>query len=271
MSYMKQNNVKVKLQRIFKKFKEVKLAILFGSYAINKATPISDIDLALIVNDKSIIPYLSAEIAKSLSLPEEKISIINLESTDPTLKLKILSEGVIIINRGVKLNVDVEAVEVYELEMETCSKQWLKRNPIDIMIIRNIISRIKEDINDLQELSSIGYEKVKSNKHLRKSFERTMQTIIESMIDLLRHLVTGLGLGVAAYYKDYVELAKNENIINTQTSKNILELIPIRHTLVHRYRHLNHKELWKNIEKTIKTARKIVEEVENYLRSKHET
>lgn len=53
---------------------------------------------------------------------------------------------------------------------------------------------------------------------------------------LLRHIVSGLGLGVAEYYPDYIEICRRRGIISNEVAEKILELIPVRHMLVHRYR-----------------------------------
>ena len=82
------------LKRIASRHPELKLMYLFGSYAKGKEMPISDIDIAVITSDMKIIPELTAEIAKELNIPEERISIIDLRNTDSLLKINILREGI---------------------------------------------------------------------------------------------------------------------------------------------------------------------------------
>ena len=84
--------------------------------------------------------------------------------------------------------------------------------------------------------------------------------------DLLRHIIAGLDLGVAAYYKDYVEIPERAGIISSETANKLKSLIPIRHLLVHRYRRLNYEELWKLAREAAEAARTLVSEVKAYLK-----
>ena len=260
-----------KLRKIFTRYPEVPVAYLYGSYAKGEEGPLSDIDIAIVMKSKENLVNLLADIAGELKLPEDKISIIDLLLVDPLLRLKILSEGLEIVNRGINLNslIPLETIEVYELEHTSSTRSWLRGNPIDFIVVRDVISRIIEDVGDLNELLQFGYEKVINNKHMRKSFERTLQTLIESMLDLLRHIVAGLNLGIAAYYRDYVDLARNGGIISNEIASYLKNLIPIRHTLVHRYRRLNYKELWKEAYTILDVASKLVDEVREFLKLKY--
>ena len=86
------------------------------------------------------------------------------------------------------------------------------------------------------------------------------------MIDILRHLVTGLNLGVALYYKDYIDYAEKHGIISRDIANNLRSLIPVRHAIVHRYRSLNYKELWKETANTINTATTFITQVRSFLK-----
>ena len=259
------------LKRIASRHPELKLMYLFGSYAKGKEMPTSDIDIAVITSDMRIIPELTAEIAKELNIPEERISIVDLRNADTLLKIDILRDG-IEIKREIDVNDIIpsssEITEVAELEKSSSSKSWLRGDPIDILVIRDIVTRIIEDKEDLQELIEMGYDKVMKDKWLRKAFERTLQTLIEGMMDLLRHIVAGLNLGIATYYRDYVEFCKKNNVISEETANTILRLIPIRHILVRKYRTANHEETWRSAIAATNIADKLVKEVRTYLKRK---
>ncbi len=263
-------NVIDRLKKVFIKYPQVLLAYLYGSYARGFPSPLSGVDIAILTSDRGVVLDLVADVARELSVPESQVSITDLELMDPLIRLKILREGVELVNRGVDtrslLPRDQSYVEVYELEERSSSLSWLRGDPIDIVLIRDVVARIHEDVRDLEELLSFGFERVIGDKHLRKSFERTMQTLIESMVDLLRHIVAGLNLGVAMYYRDYVDFAVKGGVISSDVAEQLRRFIPIRHALVRRYRSLDYEKLWGEAPKLVQLANQLVSEVREFLK-----
>jgi len=260
-----------KLKDIFAGHSRVSAAYLYGSYSTGRQTPISDIDIAVVSDERGVLLDISAEISRELNVPEEKVSLMDLKLLDPLSRLKIVREGLELVNRGLDLShvlsTDGEIVEVHELEEVTC-KSWLKGNPVDVRVVREIIARINEDVEDLKEILMLEHERVMRDKHLRKSFERTLQTLTESLIDLLRRIVAGLNLGVAIYYRDYVDYAEKAGVISGDTAEEMRRIIPIRHSLVHRYRSVNYEEVWKASEKLRVIAEKLIAEATAYLKGR---
>ncbi len=258
------------IKEVISGFDEVKLAYLFGSYAEGKAMPISDIDIAVLTGQQKVIPYLTAEISKALKVPEEKLSVLNLEDSPPTLILRILKRGVKILDRGMyeerlKERISVEVIEVLENE-RAGFQTWLHGNPIDEVTLKRIIVQLSEDVNDLNEI--IGQkspEDLRRDKNLRKAFERTIHTSIEGAIDLLRQIISGLNLGIAEYYKDYIEISRDKGLITKETAEGLLELIPTRHMLVHRYREIDYTKLWAEAKKITEIWPKLQQEIKEYL------
>jgi uncharacterized protein YutE (UPF0331/DUF86 family)/predicted nucleotidyltransferase len=258
-----------KVRDVVRGFRDVKLAYLYGSYAWGSPGPTSDIDVAVVVLNRAVIPTLAAEMAKALGVPEDKVSIVDIGLLDEALRLKIIAHGIKLVDRGFDVNVLLprafELVEVFEDERFS-SISWLRGNPVDLEAIRSIVAAILEDSRDLKELLDIGFEGVVGDKHVRKSFERTFYTLIESMIDILRHVVAGLNLGVASYYRDYIDICLRNNVISMNVAERVLRLIPVRHALAHRYGRSNYEELWKEAEEAYNTAKILVTEVGEYLK-----
>lgn len=259
------------LKGVISRFNEIKLAYLFGSYAEGKAMPVSDLDVAVLTEQQKTIPHLSAELSEALKVPEEKLSVLDLETSSPTLTLRILKRGVRILDRGgyeerLKEKIPMEAVDV--LENEKASFQiWLHGNPIDEPTLKRIIVQLSEDVDDLHEImSGKSPEDLRHDKNLRKAFERTLHTSIEGAMDLLRHIISGLNLGTIEYYRDYVEIGRKKGVIANETAERLLELIPTRHVLIHRYRELDYSKLWDDAKKITETWPKLQQEIKEYLR-----
>jgi uncharacterized protein YutE (UPF0331/DUF86 family)/predicted nucleotidyltransferase len=259
------------LKEVMAKFEDVKLAYLFGSYAEGRAMPASDIDIAVLTKKRGVIPYLSAEISNALNIPEERISILNLDDITPKILLRIFSCGIKLLDReaheeDLKNKLELETIDLIEDE-RAGFYAWVKGNPLDEALIKRIITQLCEDVEDLEAFLKRDIGDVKLDKNLRKAFERTMQTSIEGSIDLLRHIISGLNLGVAEYYKDYVEICKEKGVIGVETAERMLELIPTRHILVHRYT-IDLQKLWLDAKILVETIPKLREEVRNYLKGK---
>jgi len=159
-----------------------------------------------------------------------------------------------------------ETLELNELN-EIHFRKWVEGDPLDLRVISRIIVQIGEDLQDLERYLSMGLEAVVRDRTLRKAFERTLQTLIEGCIDLLRHIVSGLGLGVAEYYRDYVEIARRSGVVSKETVEKLLVLIPVRQALIHRYRDVDYEKLWRDARTAVDTASRLLEEVRSYLKT----
>ena len=246
----------------------IKALVLFGSYAEGRSMPISDIDLAVIADDLSSIVNLRYAVARRLNIPEDKVSIVELRHIPPTLRAKILRRGIVILGDvdEVARSIRPDVVEVLELEKDHFH-HWLKNmNPIDENVMVSIISQVESDIRFLREVLRKNADEIARDEVLRRAFERALHTAIEGIIDLLRHIVSGLSLGIAEYYRDYVEIAANNNVISREVAERAVGLIELRHRLVHRYRGLNYGEMLKKAKELTTLWPRILNEVRNYLR-----
>jgi len=259
------------LRRVAERYPEIRLMYLFGSYAEGRAGPASDIDIAVVAAKPSAIPHVVAEAAKELGVPEEKISVLDLEYAPPALAASILRRGVKIVDRDNMEQKLLERIAPEVLEVNELSwihfRKWVEGDPLDPRIVNRIVAQIGEDLRDLEQYLSMGLEAVVRDRTLRKAFERTLQTLIEGCIDLLRHIASGLGLGVAEYYRDYVEIAKRNGVVSGETAEKLLGLIPVRHALVGGYRDVDHTKLWRDAQTAAEAASRLLEEVRRYLKT----
>jgi len=137
-------------------FPEVRLAYLFGSYAEGGAMPASDIDLAVVVDDRGVIPHLVAEVSEALGLPEGRVSVVELDGAPPSLLVRVLRGGVKLLDRGsfeaeLLRGVPPDFAELSGESVRTFAS-WLRGNPLDEVVISRIVSQVSEDVEDLKDL-----------------------------------------------------------------------------------------------------------------------
>ena len=119
-------------------------------------------------------------------------------------------------------------------------------------------------MRDLEELIKLGLDRVVDDKHLRESFERTMQPLIEPMVNLMRHIVAGLDLDMVMYYRDYVNLTVKGNTILSSVAEQLRSFITIGRSLTHRYRNLDYRKLLNEASKLLRLANQLTHEVRNF-------
>lgn len=99
----------IKLKQALEQYQEIEFALLYGSYAKNKVTPLSDIDVALFIkkgliqNEQKIISFLTI-IEKEIAFITESdaidVSILNI--ADPLLRFQVFTTGKIIFYKEIK-------------------------------------------------------------------------------------------------------------------------------------------------------------------------
>lgn len=262
------------LREVLSKVEGVRLSYLFGSHARGDAVPASDIDVALLADRSSVLAVVRSLIAERLGVSEDSVSVMDLRHAPPSLVLKVVKEGVKLVDVGgceeaLLGSIGSEVVEVNE-DVVGLLRSWLSTgDPVDERVIASIIAQVQEDVAYLMGLlKEHGVEEVSGDEHMRRAFERALHTGVEGVFDLIRHVVSGLRLGVAEYYKDYVEIACRSNVLSDGVAEEVLDLVGVRHTLVHRYRGLNYDELWSKAESLVDLWPRVLEEVRGCLAEK---
>ena len=109
-----------KLRRFFQKnHKNINLAYLFGSYAKGRITPLSDVDVAVLLND-NIDPKVYFDIQTDLSDQlsshlNREVEVVILNRADLRLSYQVIRYGKIVFekNRNMKANFERKALNIY--------------------------------------------------------------------------------------------------------------------------------------------------------------
>jgi predicted nucleotidyltransferase len=109
-----------KLRDFFQKNHEsINLAYLFGSHAKGRITPMSDVDIAVLLGNK-IDPkvYLDIQLELSGRLSshlDKKVEVVILNRADPRLSYQIIKYGKIVFkkDRNVKANFERKSLNIY--------------------------------------------------------------------------------------------------------------------------------------------------------------
>ncbi|MBE0516363.1 MAG: DUF86 domain-containing protein [Methanophagales archaeon] len=259
-----------KIKKAIEKDQNVLLAYLFGSFAREYTTPLSDIDIAVLLKENSLIHFANtwSTIATALGMSEDKIDLLDLSKAPLSLKHKVIKEGIKLVDREDFQEKIVEEIvnrypETSYLMNETYEEMIKNLDcKIDKETIQSRMSEILRCIATLEEeiLNKPVEMVIKSRLH-RIAMERCVHVVIEAMLDICRHIVSVKKLGLPTTYKDLVKLVADNDLIPQSMASQMEEYVVLRNILVHRYLQLDYEALYQEAGKLVATVKTFVEHI----------
>jgi uncharacterized protein YutE (UPF0331/DUF86 family)/predicted nucleotidyltransferase len=242
------NYVLPRLRELFDKFKSVELVLLFGSLA-RSGVSAHDVDLALKMADESLLNagYIVSQVARALNISEDAVDVVILDKINPILLSKILNEGIIVKLKPEALKEQIERAQLAP-DALTEFKMWASIDPnLDKTIITSRAEEIRRNVVFIKSeilsknVEGMGYKDI-------LALERAMHRIIESMLDICRHLVSAHSLGFFESYGEYPRKLAEAGKMPRELTEDLTKLIGLRNILVHRYLEIKRENLYKAAE-----------------------
>jgi uncharacterized protein YutE (UPF0331/DUF86 family)/predicted nucleotidyltransferase len=226
------NDVLPKLRALFNEMKGVKVAILFGSIARDGASS-HDVDIALLGEENLLyLGYVVSKVAEALGISEDQVDVVSMNQCNPIFLSRILEEGVLIKGEPEAIEKLLEKAQrspdaIIELRM------WSNIDPkLDKTIITSRVEEIRRDADFIK--SEILCKRVEDLDYKEiLALERVMQRIIESILDICRHLVSVYSLGLVERYGEYPRRLAEAKKMPKEIAEEIEKLAGLRNILVH--------------------------------------
>jgi len=250
------NYVLPRLKKLFEKLENVEIAILFGSIARDKIS-VHDIDIALKLKKEDLLEIggIITQIARTLSINEDNVDVTILDQISPIMLSRILKEGIIVKAepRAYELLLRKER-QIPDALIEF--RQWAAIDPkLDKAVIISRVEEIRKNTAFIKdEILTKNIEELDYRDTL--ALERAIHRIIESMLDICRHLVSVYSLGFAESYGEYPRKLAEANKMAGDLAEDIAKLAGLRNILIHRYIEIKKELLYQ-------AARDITEKIVN--------
>jgi uncharacterized protein YutE (UPF0331/DUF86 family)/predicted nucleotidyltransferase len=240
-----------RLRDALEKEENVLLAYLFGSRAAGKASSVSDFDLAVLLKDNSLVGIgcVLFSASRALGVNEDAVDILDLSKAPLRLKVKVLKEGVKLVDRGYEEAVIQDVNKNFpEIALEIRKElRWWISNPrgIDIELIKELLDYLAQVNGHLESfLSKRRVEELSSNAEAWYALKSMVQDIIQAVIDICAHIVSAKQLGIVSAYREYVERLVEHGLMEPTLGERIKTMIILRNRLIHRYLTVKPEELW---------------------------
>jgi len=253
----------------------VLLAYVLGSCARGLATPLSDVDVAVLLKDNSLrkLGDLWSRLAKALKISEDLLDLVDLARAPLRLKYNALERGLKLVDRGdfeerlreELVNNYPEARRLLDLTYEEGLRTLDCK--VDKGLLKSRILEVLESVAALREdILSRPREQVVASRLYKSSMERHVHVAIEAMLDACRHIVSAKKLGIPETYKDLVRLLRDNGILPVELAAKMEECVGLRNILVHRYMAIDHEKLYEEAKMLVRVVEGFVNAVEGLLK-----
>ncbi len=245
-----------------KNHENINLAYLFGSYAKGRITPLSDVDVGVLLDDK-IDPKVYFDIQLDLSdqlssYLNKEVEVVILNRADPRLSYQVMKYGKIVFEKDRNLKADFErkALNIYfDLKpmFDFYEKKLLERikegrfgktyrgsrNSSALRVAQGgeLVEpqRLEDYLKSLKEHQKATQDELEDSDVLLTYVERKLQLAAQVSIDLGNHLISSFGFETPKDYKDIFEILAKEGVISKDLCSNMKKIAGFRNILVHDY------------------------------------
>jgi uncharacterized protein YutE (UPF0331/DUF86 family) len=106
---------------------------------------------------------------------------------------------------------------------------------IDKILIERKLRKIEEFLKELEAASVKSFGEFKANVVIRRFIERNIELAIEQMVDICKHLVSGLDLKEPETYTECFESLATNSIIHAESVAKFQAMVRFRNMLIHIY------------------------------------
>lgn len=234
---------------------QVALAYLFGSHAKGHTTPLSDVDVAVLLQEadppkrEEVYLGLLADLIRYLETDRVDLALLTEEGDG--IGARILVEGILVScqDEAARVRMEKKALERY-LEDESFSsvhRMYVRRRieegrvgeggaeMIDRRAVEErlaYIDRMLQHLKGYQHLSQDQFERDEPGYHAAL-YE--LQTALEAVTDIGNHLIAALNLRKPKARGEVVMILAEAGIISARLADQLEQAIGLRHVIVHGY------------------------------------
>ena len=253
---------------------------LFGSYAEQRQTPLSDLDFAYLLRDgipdahvRRVDRELYVEFARLLC--SDDFTLVNLRWAPPKIAFAVLTHGQLLFCRDAVQHAQLQESiltcypEAKRLTQEALStfEQALKgaQMAVDKERLFTQLRLLQDDRNKLQEKAALPREVYLMDVDTRSVVERRFQTATESCINVGNHLIARLHLPLAEDYASVFRSLSEGGIISSQLADDMADMARFRNLLVHVYWTVDHQLVYDTMPARLATLERFMREITTYL------
>jgi uncharacterized protein YutE (UPF0331/DUF86 family)/predicted nucleotidyltransferase len=244
----------------------------FGSTARDNRTPLSDVDLAVLLAPHIPAPEygrLKTAILTQLmeTLRTDRVDLVLFNQAPPLLAYNVLREGKVIFCRDSESRhrFEVQAIQRYldTLPLRAALDFALVRrgragrigragnyrelDMADRASILDRLRRLERYVTALQNMQHISWEEFQEDIGKQWQVEHGLQLCVQSVLDVATHLISAMNLGMPTDYTEALVILGRSGVIPQEFAQEIKGMAGFRNILVHEYTDVDTAEVYRHL------------------------
>jgi len=243
-----------RIAQVMKAIPEVIAAYLFGSAARGETDQFSDVDVAVLLEDDlpkerrwDIEGRLLDQLFRIVG--QDKADVVDLKTAPLWFQRVVITTGRVIYER------DRQKREAYERQVlqqqEADEGRW---HGMEEMRLR--LEVLERNLANLEALARLGYDEFMADPRNLAASERWLQTSIEALADISRHIIRRLGLRMPEEYWQIPHVLAEAGYLSAENVPTYEAMVRFRNRLVHRYPEVEPDEIYRIVTQELNEIRR---------------
>jgi len=243
-----------RIAQVMKAIPEVIAAYLFGSAARGETDQFSDVDVAVLLEDDlpkerrwDIEGRLLDQLFRIVG--QDKADVVDLKTAPLWFQRVVITTGRVIYER------DRQKREAYERQVlqqqEADEGRW---HGMEEMRLR--LEVLERNLANLEALARLGYDEFMADPRNLAAAERWLQTSIEALADISRHIIRRLGLRMPDEYWQIPHVLAEAGYLPAENVPTYEAMVRFRNRLVHRYPEVEPNEIYRIVMQELNEIRR---------------
>lgn len=137
---------------------------------------------------------------------------------------------------------------------------------IDKPLIEKKLRKIEGFLSELKHAEVANFSSFRQDIVKKRFIERNLELAIEQMVDICKHLVSGLDLREPETYAECFQILAESKVIPKKNVRTFQEMVRFRNVLIHGYDGIDDAITYKIYKNRLKDFRTFASDVRNYLK-----
>ncbi len=253
------------LAQIVRGFPSVIAAYLFGSVARGEADHFSDVDVAVLLDDDLTEKQRREIVGRLLDalfsiVGQDKADVVDLKEAPLWFQKDVIKTGKLLHERDPIARTAYEVAVLQASEQD--GRQWRGREEV-----RLCLETLERNLARLAELAQLIYDEFMDAPRNLAAAELLLQTSIEALVDISRHLIRRLRLPMPSEHWQIPEVLGEAGYLPAQDVPTYVAMVRFRNRLVHRYPEVDPKEVYRIVTQELDAIRRWLDQLLQVLKT----